>query len=209
MAITFASGNYLQTFEGGTVVATSFKMKTTQTTSNPGVIGNANLSNSIGWMLLLNNATAGKPTFAAKDGGGTYRAVIEGTTTVNDGGWHDVAMNWGFASGSPCELFVDGVTNGSVNASAAWAPSSLVVRAGVMLNAFWPGYVGALAEVTLYKSNLTAVEIAALAKGFSPTKVCLSKIYGYIPLVREIADVKGAAITVSGTSASDHPRRFG
>jgi hypothetical protein len=94
---------------GTSIKAYSFRMKTTQTTANVVPLAQANGTSSInGWDMITGGASAPKLGLGGKDGS-TYRINITGTTTINDGAWHDVVLNIDYASGGTNEIWVDGV----------------------------------------------------------------------------------------------------
>jgi len=214
MAITFASGDYIERPSSadmdnvytGTI---AFWLKTTQTTGHAGVVGRARSGDSAnGFTVLLNNATAGKVTMAAKVGA-SYVLGVEGATTVNDGNWRHIAIEWNSANGQATTIYVDGASDGSANCSLDWASWTQPLRLGQLNDPFWPGFVGEIAEFGWWGVELGPANIAALAKGFRPPRVNQAALNVYMPLVRDIIDYRAAGATVSGTSVSDHPRVFG
>lgn len=69
---------------------------------------------------------------------------------------------------------------------------------------------GEAAEHAVWDVALTADEFNALAKGLRPTRIRPQNLKFYSPIVRDIYDYKGAALTVTGTgAATDHPRVYG
>jgi hypothetical protein len=65
---------------------------------------------------------------------------------------------------------------------------------------------GDIAESFFFERELSAAEVAILAKGYSPLFLG-SGLTFYAPLVRDIYDIKAAfSLTDSGTAASSHPR---
>lgn len=73
-------------------------------------------------------------------------------------------------------------------------------------------FSGDLAEVAVWNAALTPAEITSLAAGVCPLLVRPDALVSYVPLVGrtspEIDLVSGAALTVTGATASDHPRAF-
>jgi hypothetical protein len=68
---------------------------------------------------------------------------------------------------------------------------------------------GRLAEVAVWDVALNADEITALARGYRPSLIRPDKLLWYIPLVREIQDVRsGLTITNAATAVAIHPRRI-
>lgn len=85
-----------------------------------------------------------------------------------------------------------------------------VVTLGVTRGAtgFNEWFSGQLAEAAVWNVALTDEEIAALGQGLAPDSVRASALLCYLPLVRDIVDVKGNPLTISGTTVADHPRIF-
>lgn len=135
-----------------------------------------------------------------------------GSITQNLTGWHHICMVFdGGQTGNSdrLKLYFDGVLQtlaffGTVQ-STLWAslPTFRIGRdAG---NNAWS--TGGFAEPAMWNAALTADEAASLAKGFRPPSVRPSALVSYIPLIREIADLKsGIALTDASTTVSDHPR---
>lgn len=65
---------------------------------------------------------------------------------------------------------------------------------------------GAIAECAIWNTNLTAAEITILSKGYSPLFVRPGNLVFYSPLVREMTNFKGGALTNNSSSVFDHPR---
>lgn len=68
---------------------------------------------------------------------------------------------------------------------------------------------GSIAEAAIWNVALDAAEVAALAKGMSPRFIRPAALVYYAPLVREVRDLKGNAVTdTSSQSSLDHPRVY-
>jgi len=67
-----------------------------------------------------------------------------------------------------------------------------------------------IAEVGIWNADLTAAEIASLAKGMTPNKVRPQSLVFYAPLVRDLTDQKGGlAITNNnGATVATHTRVY-
>jgi hypothetical protein len=72
-------------------------------------------------------------------------------------------------------------------------------------------YNGSLAEYGVWQSvNLTADEIAALAKGVPPSRIRPSNLEVYVPLTRDVHDLKDRPVSaITGGTVVDHPRVIG
>lgn len=138
-----------------------------------------------------------------------------GTPAMNDGAWHHCAFNWNHNSGQSNELFVDGSSVGQQNASANWGWSfsgdlSEMINIGEDYTGFYADYNGSIAEWGLWAGvQLTADEIVALSKGYSPNRIRPTALQMHVPLVRDVRDLKGRAASVSGGTVVDHPRVIG
>lgn len=210
MAITFASGDYIQNpnntvISGAALGAVAWRMRSTQTTSNVCILSKTSATNSAGGFSMLLNNTAGKLTVQGKTTGAAQRVLMTGAAVLNDGNWHNCVYNWNQNANSPNTIYVDGAQDVTSNSSATspWPFGSDTFRHGKSNDSFWANYVGELAEVAWFDRNLTLDDIVALYKGFSPRSM---RPRLYMPLIRPIIDILGPVPTVNGTSVSAHPR---
>ena len=68
---------------------------------------------------------------------------------------------------------------------------------------------GQFAELAMWQEALTAADALALGKGMTPDKIRPDKLVSYIPLVRDIQDVRsGTALTDTSTTVAAHPRVY-
>ena len=68
---------------------------------------------------------------------------------------------------------------------------------------------GSYAEIGMWQEVLSNSDVAALANGMTPDKVRPDKLFSYIPLVRDIQDVKsGTTLTNTNTTVANHPRVY-
>ncbi|MDG4854072.1 MULTISPECIES: LamG-like jellyroll fold domain-containing protein [unclassified Mesorhizobium] len=214
MARSFAGGtDRLQwTVPGslnGTAGCFTFRLKTTQTTTNAAPIAYWNTSSRNGLGFVLNN-TANK-ILAQGYSFSAAQVSISSTSNINDGNWRSVAFNYNQNSGGANALFIDGVQEATVNTGANWGINANTdICAGDLLDSFWPSYVGDIAEIGHWNTQLDAAEIAALANGFSPMLVRPASLIFYAPVVRETRELRaGLAGNTTGGSVSDHPRKIG
>lgn len=187
----------------------AFFMKTAQGTGNVSPASYCNSSNKNGHLFILNNSgSAGKLTVDGNDAtAGRIRLVT--TSTVNNGAWRHIALNYDRANGGANALFVDGASEATGNSSAAWTygSSGLSLILGDAPDAFWQSYVGDFGVFAHWNAKLDAAEITALAKGFSPRLVRPSALLEFAPLIRDAHELRtGLAATVTGTSVVAHPR---
>ncbi len=221
MAISFAGGTDNVAYGGGgwnhTLGAISFWMKTTQTTVNAAPLSVWTSASRTGFGFIINN-TAGKLLVQGYDGSAP-RISMTGTATINDGNWHNIVFNWNTANGATNTCYVDGVSDSTANASAAWAIASFgtPLTLGDNNDTFWPSFVGSIAELgAWFDRNLTTDEITSLAKGYSPRSVYPTNVTAatglvfYAPFVRSPQNLIDAFITgPTGATVSDHPRVLG
>ena len=70
-------------------------------------------------------------------------------------------------------------------------------------------FSGDIAEVGIWNVDLSAAEIAALAKGVSPALIRPQNLLPHLELIREVIDVRrGTAFTDVNTTAAAHPRIY-
>ena len=137
-------------------------------------------------------------------------ASAQTTNTVSTGVWAHAAGV--FASDSSRIAYLDGTA--STENTTALVPAAFDrITAGF-------GYIESgsdrsdakVAEVAVWNVALTAAEIAALAKGFSPWLVRPQSLRFYAPMIGRYSpeiDIIGArGLTLTGTAVADHPRVF-
>lgn len=190
-------------------IAATFRMRTTQATVNALVCQRWNFASAGGFALIINN-TANKLTLVANDGGGTQRLILTGATSVNTGSWIDVVANMNTASGQPSEIFVNGASQGTANSSGNWTTGSTQeLLFGDSTDAFWPSYVGDIADVGFWHGALlSADEVAAYHAGYGPCHIRPALLQVDAPLFRDVICRRGNTGTVVGTTVADHPRVY-
>lgn len=195
----------------------AFWMNSSSATANEALLTFWNSSSRQGWGLIVNNPSTGR-IVAAGYSGTAQQASISSASTVNDGTWRHVAYSWDHSTAAVSatngnKLFIDGALDASAASSGLWGGngSGQFLQSGDNADAFWPSYVGKLAELGLWwGAHLTTDEIAALAKGFSPRAIRPALRQFYAPLVRDTHDVRGGWTFGSvGGSVADHPRMVG
>jgi hypothetical protein len=69
---------------------------------------------------------------------------------------------------------------------------------------------GRIAEFALWDVDLTTDELISLHKGFKPSRIRPQSLTAYVPLVRELQDVRTARTltNVNGATVIDHPRVY-
>ena len=159
----------------GAVATIHAWIKTTQN----GVIVNRWGGSSPGQQFLV-WATGGNLQVACSDGAAD---VATGSVTITDGVWHSVALRR--TAGNQLEAWVDGAIDGAIASTHGFqsvgnvSGSRYVIGLrGTVANSFG----GAIAEVSVWKTDLTDGEMVALAKGASPLMVRPGDLYHYHPV---------------------------
>ena len=98
-------------------------------------------------------------------------------------GWHMVAASWSAYTAAPT-LYVDGsAISGSSTAGSGGSLNLFYTGIGSYIYAGSRGYgAGRVAEAALWNVELTAAELVALTKGYSPLCVRRQSLAGYWPL---------------------------
>lgn len=185
----------------------SFRIKTTQSTANavPAAIWGA--TSRFGFGFILNN-TANKVLAQGYGVDGSAVGIsFVSMSSVNDGAWRTITLNFNTANGGANELFIDGASEVTGNSAVAWSGVTGPVALGDNNDTFWPSYVGDMADVALWKRQLSGAEVSALGKDFSPARIGANALQFHAPLVRPARDRYGNVMTgPTGTTVSDHGR---
>lgn len=197
--------------QGSGLYAFAFRFKTTQVTVNAMLAARWGPTSRNGWGLILNN-TLNKILLQNYNSTGTVLSIA-GTTTVNDGVWHDAILNSNAANAGTSQVHIDGALDISGSNSAALGGSGAFLQFGDNFDPFWPTYVGDIADTGAWSGiNLNADEIAAYHKGFSACQIRPQNLDYYAPFGRDYQDRMGNPIGTSGfsgTTVVDHPRVVG
>ncbi|RWA76888.1 MAG: hypothetical protein EOQ28_04180 [Mesorhizobium sp.] len=209
MAINFAGGTDAISYSISSMPTAgcfSFRMKTTQTTVNAAVASIWSNTSRFGFGFILNNTANKLLALGVGVDAGAIAFSFTSTTTVNDGNWHTIALNWNLVSGQPNSFYVDGNLEGSGNSAVNWFGVGGPIALGDNNDSFWASYVGDLAEVAAWFRQLSADEMNTLAQDFSPDLLS-NGMFFHAPLVRPARDRWGATMTgPTGTTVSDHGR---
>jgi len=162
------------------------------------------------WQLTFYGAEANDPLrFTCRGGeGDTDYAYING---VQAGVWQHAA---GVARSKvlPLEVYLNGSGPGTDLGIGLADQIATMDRTGIGVSfnngSANAGFTGSIAEVAVWNEDLTATEIAILAKGLSPLFIKPQNLVLYIPLVRNYNDVLGDyTMTAEDTpTVSEHPR---
>ncbi len=194
----------------------AFWLKTTSTATNSAIVGKHSTSTRNGFLAII-NSTANKLTIIGYTSGSQILNQVS-TTTINDGNWHHVCIQWGYAGSSPAQLWIDGNLEASGTVGATWGGTALPMLIGKANDGFWANPNFEMAEFAVWdvapssSLNLNAGDIAALAKGSSPLAVRPDRLVCYLPMILDTIDIFGAegagVPTITGTSLTTHPRIF-
>lgn len=205
MAVSVSSGNYIEA-PSLSVRSLFFFMNSTQTDVNTGMFSRHNSTLSTDGVTIILNNVAGKILCYTK--AAVTDSVLGSVATVNNGAWRGIGFNIYYDTVNASQIYVDGAFDNSKVASMTVTEGANPVRIGRTGDTFWQPYIGQLAEIAIWSDQRTPDEHAALAKGFPARLISPQTLNLYIPAVRDILDVRGNALTVSGTSVSDHPRVY-
>lgn len=174
--------------------------RTTNMTQTKPIIGFNNATGSRYDQIWFRGEVAGDPIDILSFGG-TGHIITRSTTGTSSGVYHHACGV--IASATSRTIYLDGGNS----ATSAWPATPTVDTFNV---ARFPGefFAGDIAEAALWNVALTAVEVAALAKGVSPRLVRPQSLQFYTPLIRETIELKGLTLTSSGSTTTDHPRVF-
>jgi len=142
----------------------------------------------------------------------TTATNIISTTVGAINTWYHLCLTYKFVTDGTSELrmYVNGVQEASkTNAVGPINQQTAATEIGrrPFTNAQYPANAR-MAECAIYNTTLSAGEVRALAQGMSPDKVSPQGLVLYAPLVREIIDLKGNALTNNSTTVADHPRIY-
>ena len=143
-------------------------------------------------------------------GGANTNNTADGSVAIALNQWTHVAAACNSA-GSGFSLYVGGSLI-STNTNAITAINTLTqCNIGVDNNGggFVNHHDGNLAEIGIWSVALAAGEIASLAKGMACRRVRPQSLAFYAPLIRNVADGKGLAITQTNSpTVAVHPRVY-
>lgn len=146
--------------------------------------------------------------YVSDTSGGNF-VTTSTTTGYTTNTWHHACAV--FASATSRTVYIDGGSSASSSTSRTVSAYNLT-SIGAYLN---PGagnaFSGLLAEVCIHTADLSANEVASLAKGVSPLLVRPQSLVHYLPMIRTAAqDLKGTTWTTTGApnAHGTHPRMY-
>jgi hypothetical protein len=105
------------------------------------------------------------------------------------------------------QLYTNGSLVGTGPTDVTVTINNLTIGTRIGATIFWNGY---LSDLAIWNESLTDDEIVGLSKGFKPFRVRPQSLQLYIPLIRNIQDVRGVVSLTSfnGPTPISHPRMY-
>jgi hypothetical protein len=145
-------------------------------------------------------------------GSGTF-ATVSTTNTVTAGTWHHVAGSWNTTANQPQQVWIDGVKSGPTASNRTPVAGNLnrtLLGSTYVSSALTQYLNGRIAEAAIWDVVLSDAEVSSLAKGFRSDLIRPASLKLYLPLIREVQDVRaGLSFTNNATAAAAHVRRIG
>jgi hypothetical protein len=178
---------------------------------NPDLLQDASLcsvSNAVGagnWFALF-TGLAGVVTASTATGGNQSNATT--TATYTTGSWNHCCGV--FSAANSRTIYLNGSNAVTNTASRSPIINETVIGARRASGLIGLYFNGKIAEVGIWNAALTAQEVASLAKGMTCEKIRPQSLVFYVPLVRELQDVRqGLTITNNnGATVTQHPRVY-
>ena len=174
--------------------------RTTNMTQVKPIIGFNNGSGSRYDQIWFRGDVAGDPIDILSDAG-AGQVITRSTAGTTTGVYHHACAV--ITSATSRTIYLDG-------GNSATSITSVNPTVDTFNIARYPAafFAGDVAEAALWTVALSAEDVLALAKGVSPMLVRPQNLQFYAPLIRDLIEVKGLAITSSGGSSTDHPRIY-
>lgn len=163
------------------------------------------------WYLQMYDFGSKSVKWEVQAGGTTANSTAPGNWVQNQ--WHHVAGVEASSTSRTC--YLDGSPDATPDTTSR-APSGAdrisIGKVAESSPAAGEYFTGDVAEVGVWDVALTDAEIASLAKGVTPPNIRPANLVFYAPMVRDDTVVRdlvgGLSLTLTGTSASAHPRVF-
>ncbi len=179
----------------GDSAATSMALLGTSTAGNP-LEARINLA-------AMANAAGQKLRMTTHDG--TTGDILETTAAWSVGAWEHACGVW--TSSTSRKVFLNGGNSATSTASVVPVlPDRTNIGARHNVSGRGSFFDGLIAEAAIWNAALTDDEVLSLARGFSPKSIRPQSLVLYCPLVRDVVDLRGNTLTVTGTTAAVHPR---
>lgn len=134
------------------------------------------------------------------------------TNTVTTGTWHHVAGSWNTTANQPQQVWIDGVKSGPTSSNRTPVAGNLTrtLLGSTYVSSSLTQYLnGRIAEAGIWSVVLNDAEVTSLSKGFRPSLVRPDKLSLYMPLIREVQDVRGGlSFSNNATAVGIHPKRI-
>ncbi len=145
-------------------------------------------------------------------GSGTF-GTVSTTNTVTAGTWYHVAGSWNTTANQPQQVWIDGVKSGPTNSNRTPVAGNLnrtLLGSTYITSALAQYLNGRIAEAAIWDVVLSDAEVSSLAKGFRSDLIRPASLKFYLPLIREVQDVRaGLSFTNNATAAAAHVKRYG
>jgi len=158
------------------------------------------------WFALFTGLT-GVVIASATSSGNQANATT--TATYTTGSWNHCCGV--FSANNSRTIYLNGAN--AVTSTASRTPAAVaetIIGSRRASGIFGAYFNGKIAEVGIWNAALTAAEVASLAKGMTCEKIRPQSLVFYVPLVRELQDVRqGLTITNNnGATVTQHPRVY-
>ena len=152
--------------------------------------------------LFFRGDVASDPIDILIEAGGAQN-VTRSTTGCTSGKWHHACGV--FSAANSRTVYLDG--GSSATSTTSLSPTINQTEIGAFRSGSW--FAGDIAEVGIWNIDLTAAEVASLAKGVSPALIRPQNHVAYLPLIRDTHEIVNATgFTDVNTTAANHPRVY-
>lgn len=125
--------------------------------------------------------STGKAYFLIGNGGNSYDDAV-GATTLSTGAWQHMAGVKSGTGASAVKVYLNGSQDGADTSNLSIGNTTLHLTIGRMSDSTQFPFNGLLAELAIWDIDLSALEVAALAKGLCPLMFRRDHLKGYWPL---------------------------
>lgn len=152
--------------------------------------------------LFFRGDVASDPIDILMEAGGAQN-VTRSTTGCTSGKWHHACGV--FSAANSRTVYLDG--GSSATNTTSLSPTINQTEIGAWRSGSW--FAGDIAEVGIWNIDLTAAEVASLAKGVSPALIRPQNHVAYLPLIRDTHEIVNATgFTDVNTTAANHTRVY-
>jgi len=153
--------------------------------------------------ILQSNPT---PAITATSNAGAGAQVSTGPTITSNVWSSGVGR---FSATNSRLSYLDG-SAGTVNTGNATVTFNQLLIAATTNTSRTNHFNGDLADIAVWDVALTDDEIVSLAKGFKPYRIRPQSLRTYVPLIRNVQDVRGVVslTATNGPTVANHPRVY-